>query len=153
LKALYKSTIVIWTHYDPSALEVELTGLAHQAESGDAYCSKMDCVLVTEPEKDAAWDCTDFFDSWEDDEDDETPSASPENTSPEAKSTSTAVPQLQVCDLAGDGQPLLTEAPHFCPKCMTGFSCEDEPCTAAYESTCKTCIANPVGHVDDVPTG
>ncbi len=36
-KPLYKSTIVIWTEYDPSALEVELTGLAHQSESGDAY--------------------------------------------------------------------------------------------------------------------
>jgi hypothetical protein len=36
LKALYKSAIVIWSEYDPSALDIKLTDLAHQAESGDA---------------------------------------------------------------------------------------------------------------------
>jgi hypothetical protein len=48
---------------------------------------------------------------------------------------------------------LLTEAPHFCPKCMTGYGCEDEPCMAAYESTCKSCIAEPVDRADGTPTG
>ena len=28
---------------------------------------------------------------------------------------------------------LLTESPHFCPRCITGFNCEDEPCMKAYE--------------------
>jgi hypothetical protein len=56
--------------------------------------------------------------------------------------------------LPDNRQPsLLTEAPHLCPMCMTGFKCEHEPCMAAYESTCKSCIANPVGHVDNMPTG
>ena len=50
-------------------------------------------------------------------------------------------------------QTLLTEAPHFCPHCMTGFSCDNEPRTAAFESTCKSCIADPVGYVDGTPTG
>jgi hypothetical protein len=68
VKALFKSTIIIWTQYDPSALEIELTDLVHEAENGDAYCSTIDCVLVTEPEKDAAWDGTDFFDIWDDDD-------------------------------------------------------------------------------------
>jgi len=67
-KPLYKSTIVIWTQYDPSALEIELPDVAYQAENGDAYCSKMDYVLVAEPEKDEAWDGTDFFDSQDDDD-------------------------------------------------------------------------------------
>lgn len=48
---------------------------------------------------------------------------------------------------------LLTDAPHFCPQCRTGFGCEDKPCTLAYESTCKSCIADPVGDADDTPTG
>lgn len=29
----------------------------------------------------------------------------------------------------GLGLPL-TKGPHFCPRCITGFSCEDEACTA-----------------------
>jgi hypothetical protein len=55
--------------------------------------------------------------------------------------------------LPDDCQTLLTEAPHFCPHCMTGFSCEDEPCTAAYESTCTSCIAGGVDCADDTATG
>jgi hypothetical protein len=44
-------------------------------------------------------------------------------------------------DHLDDRQPsLLANAPHFCPKCMTGYGCEDEPCTAAYMGP----FANPV---------
>ena len=32
------------------------------------------------------------------------------------------VAQLQVHDRGGDCQPLTTEAPHFCPKCMTAMA-------------------------------
>jgi hypothetical protein len=39
------------------------------------------------------------------------------------------------------------DAPHFCPECKHGFGCEDQPCTSAYEMTCKSCIADPVGYV------
>jgi hypothetical protein len=66
VKALFKSTIVIWTEYDPT--ELELADLAHQAESGDAYCSSMTSAPVAEPEKDPDWDGTEFFDA-EDNED------------------------------------------------------------------------------------
>jgi len=31
------------------------------------------------------------------------------------------------------------DAPHFCPECKHGFGCEEEPCTAAYESVCNSC--------------
>ena len=68
MKALYKSTIIIWTEYDPSALEVELTDLAHQAESGDAYCSRMTSACVADPKKDAGWDGSEFFDQEDDDD-------------------------------------------------------------------------------------
>jgi hypothetical protein len=75
----------------------------------------MDCVLVPEPQKDVAWDGTQFFDLWDDDEDDEVPATGPDSSGQEMKFTSTPAAQLQVCDLAGDGQSLLTEVPHVCP--------------------------------------
>jgi hypothetical protein len=46
-----------------------MADLAYEAKSGDAYCSTMDCALVPEPEKDAAWDGTEFFDLSDDEED------------------------------------------------------------------------------------
>ena len=58
---LYKTSIIIWSEYDPA--ELELTDLAHRAETGDAYCSTMGCALISEPEKDPTWDGTDFFDA------------------------------------------------------------------------------------------
>ena len=64
VKPLYKSTIIIWTEYDPNGLK--LTELASQADSGDAYCSSMTSALVAKPEKDPAWDRTEFFDLWSD---------------------------------------------------------------------------------------
>ena len=63
------------------------------------------------------------------------------------------VAQLQVHDRKGDCHPLMREAPHSCQKCMTEFNCEDEACTAAYESTCKSCIATGADCGDDPPTG
>jgi hypothetical protein len=117
-----------------------LTDLVHQAEKGDAYCSTTDCALVPEPDKDPAWDGTDFFDLWADDEENEVPAKGPGSPDQETKSTSTAVPHQQVRAQAGDGQPLPTETPHFWPQCLTGYGCEDKPCATAYESTCKSCI-------------
>jgi hypothetical protein len=69
LKALYKATIIIWATYDPTALDFKLTELASQAENADAFCSSMKGALIADPEKDPDWDATDFFDSWDDDED------------------------------------------------------------------------------------
>jgi len=71
LKALYKVTIIIWATYDPTALDFKLTELASQAENADADCSSMKGALIADPEKDPDWDATDFFDSWDDDEDDD----------------------------------------------------------------------------------
>lgn len=63
-KPLYKTTLVIWTDYDP--VNVEIDDLAFEAVRGDAYCSISTKVLVPDPEEDKDWDGTEFFDSDDD---------------------------------------------------------------------------------------
>jgi hypothetical protein len=46
-KILYKTTIVIWSEYDPTD-DLELTDIAHAATSGDAFCSEMKAVPITD---------------------------------------------------------------------------------------------------------
>lgn len=57
---LWKTSIVIWSDYDPRTRELE--DLAREATSGDAYCSKQETVQVDDPGSDADWDGTEFFD-------------------------------------------------------------------------------------------
>lgn len=59
-KSLYKATITIWSEFDPTKLE--LTELAHEAEVGEAYCSKLAAIKVDKPSADPDWDGTEFFD-------------------------------------------------------------------------------------------
>jgi len=59
-KALYKTTIVIWSRADGSS--VELVALAQDATDGVSYCSKQKSVLVKDPSFDPEWDGTEFFD-------------------------------------------------------------------------------------------
>lgn len=59
-KKLFKTTIVIWSDYDPSG--IGLDDLAREAISGDAYCSKQAKELIRDPQKDPDWDGTEFFD-------------------------------------------------------------------------------------------
>lgn len=56
---LYKTTVVIWSEFDPATLD--LSDLARDAESGDSYCSKLTRQFVTEPSDDPDWDGTEFF--------------------------------------------------------------------------------------------
>ena len=60
MTSLYKTTIIIWSEYNPSGA-VELEDLARDATSGEAYCSKQDTVIVKNPFGDADWDDTEFF--------------------------------------------------------------------------------------------
>lgn len=60
MKALFKTTIVIWSKNNPTD-KMELSELAREAESGDSYCSKMQAVKVEDPSKDEDWDGTEFF--------------------------------------------------------------------------------------------
>lgn len=71
-KPLYKTTIVIWSDYNPDQ-KMELSTLAREAECGDAYCSHMKTKKVKAPEKDPYWDGTEFFGSADDDEEEEVP--------------------------------------------------------------------------------
>ena len=57
---LFKTTIVIWSHFDPF-LTGELEDLARDATSGNSYCSKQESKLIEEPKKDPDWDGTEFF--------------------------------------------------------------------------------------------
>ena len=61
MKPLYKTTIVIWTEYDPDANKVDLIDLARAATGGDAYCSVHEVLKVEHPERDRDWDETEFF--------------------------------------------------------------------------------------------
>ena len=65
MRPLYKTTIVIWSEYDPTE-KYELKELANEAEQGDAYCSKMRATLIDKPHEDPDWDNTEFFDDVED---------------------------------------------------------------------------------------
>ena len=59
MKSLYKTTIVIWTDYNP--VHLELDDLAREACVGDAYCSKQETDLVQDISKDLDRDGTEFF--------------------------------------------------------------------------------------------
>ena len=64
MKPLYKSTVILWTEHDPSKVDPQLMDLAFHAETEYVHCSTMKSVLVDEPEKDRAWNDTEFFDLW-----------------------------------------------------------------------------------------
>lgn len=57
---LYKTTVVIWTDYDPAHCEID--DLAREAMRGDAFCSSQDTSIVTDR---AQFPNTEFFDGGE----------------------------------------------------------------------------------------
>lgn len=63
MKPLYKTTIVIWSEYNGT--NVELSTLASQVENGDAYCSVYRSSLIENPSNDPDWDNCEFFDDGE----------------------------------------------------------------------------------------
>jgi hypothetical protein len=69
MKKLYKTTIVIWSEYDPEDSDIEI--LVCEATNGDCYCSAQKSELVKNPEKDPDWDDNEFFDGDEEDDDDD----------------------------------------------------------------------------------
>jgi hypothetical protein len=60
-KPLYKTTLVIWSTWDGS--KVEIDRLASEAMDGDAFCAKSETVIVADPESDPDWQGTEFFDT------------------------------------------------------------------------------------------
>ena len=68
MKTLHKTTVVIWTEYDPSLHprfdDDALSTLAREAEVGDAFCSHLWTEPVADPSKDPQWggaDAEEFF--------------------------------------------------------------------------------------------
>lgn len=61
MKPLYKTTIVIWTEFDPNADESSIETLAREATNGEGHCSQVTTQQITEPTKDVDWDGTEFF--------------------------------------------------------------------------------------------
>ena len=61
MKPLYKTTIIVWTDYDPNRQDLDICDLTAEAKSGDAYCSKQDTKRVENPADDTDWDGTEFF--------------------------------------------------------------------------------------------
>ena len=70
MKALFKTTIVIWSEANTDNISAE--ELARDADNGDSYCSVKNCKRVENPDEDEDWDDTDFFgDEDQEDEEDE----------------------------------------------------------------------------------
>lgn len=59
-KRLWKTTIVIWSDYNPEG-NTEIDVLTRESVSGGAYCSSSKTVLVRNVNKDPDWDGTEFF--------------------------------------------------------------------------------------------
>ena len=57
-QTLYRTTLVIWTAFDPSGMEN--TDLARESDSGDAFCASRETTPVTNP---VEFPDTDFFDT------------------------------------------------------------------------------------------
>jgi hypothetical protein len=74
-KPLYKTTIVIWSEFDPESGDCDIRmyddgieRLARAACEGEAYCSKLKIQAVQKPEQDPDWDGTDFFEEEDEEE-------------------------------------------------------------------------------------
>ena len=68
--ALYKTTIIIWSHFNPD-MSVELEDLVWEATEGSAYCSGQKSELIEDPTQDPQWDGTEFFEEEEEEEEEE----------------------------------------------------------------------------------
>lgn len=62
-RKLYKTTLVIWSEFDPNKKEMDIDELADAAVSGDAYCSSNETVKVEDVEDDPDYDGSEFFDT------------------------------------------------------------------------------------------
>lgn len=59
-KQLWRTTIVIWSDYDPEQAKMEIEDLAHEATAGECHCDKQETELVTDP---AQFPDTELFDT------------------------------------------------------------------------------------------
>jgi hypothetical protein len=54
MKGLWKSTIVIWSTFDPSEFDIE--DLSRDALAGDAHCSEHKVEFIDDLDSDPDWD-------------------------------------------------------------------------------------------------
>jgi len=59
MSGLYKTTIVIWSNFDPAETDIE--DLSREAMRGDCYCSGQKVEFIDDPPEDPDWDGTEFF--------------------------------------------------------------------------------------------
>lgn len=59
MKSLYKTTMVIWSDYDPGCMEIN--AIAQEAVDGDMYCSVQKTEFIKDPTKDKQFDDCEFF--------------------------------------------------------------------------------------------
>lgn len=59
-RKLYRTTIVIWTEYDTSRMEID--AITREAMSGDAFCDHQACEAITNQ---SLFPDTEFFDDME----------------------------------------------------------------------------------------
>ena len=59
-KQLWRTTIVIWSDFNPDEAQMEIEDLARDATSGDSHCESQVTELVTDPTQ---FPDTEFFDS------------------------------------------------------------------------------------------
>lgn len=67
---LFKTTVVLWTDFDPSDL-LEIEALADLVDDDSAFVSTIFTSQVETPESDPQWVDTDFFDENTDETDDD----------------------------------------------------------------------------------
>ncbi len=63
MKPLYKTTIIVWSPYDPTGV-CTLQDLAEDATASDgqSYCSRMSSARINSPEIDPDWTENECFD-------------------------------------------------------------------------------------------
>jgi len=69
MKGLWKSTIVIWSAFDPSETDIE--DLSREALVGDAHCSEHKVEFIDDLDSDPDWDESDFLDDIRNEDEDE----------------------------------------------------------------------------------
>jgi len=68
MKPLWKTTIVVWSDFNPAEEELDASDLVRDGEMGSSHISVQDTRLVEHPEQDDEWDGTEFFSLDDDDQ-------------------------------------------------------------------------------------
>lgn len=59
MDGLWKTTIIIWSDFNPEDFDIE--DLSRETMAGGAYCAEQKVEFIDEPVDDVDWDGTTFF--------------------------------------------------------------------------------------------